>query len=336
MKAKILRIALIFVCVSLLFSFTVGVSAADDKKQKEWSISEDGETLSDGAKSYTQYYLNVGYYSERTNYCVFEGTVYYDGEMMTIVGDSAEPNLVWLLDSEGYFYLFVDDVGEKIVDDLVYNRSRVYHLEDGNDNYSTMDKELFDALNASSEKYAAAKIVDVRTLAKAEMYEIAVRDTTLNLGLRHGAIYKLDDGRYYYLNFEALTNEYFDSEGYFSYRSGSVTVYRISEETSEKLSGAISSMVGKKHTSFYEKDYVNGRVDAHGAPLDKTDSELIGKIVFWIVHVLGGFLLPIGLIGLSAIMICLKKSFKLFWRIMAIVGAVWLCSAISITLIILI
>ncbi len=81
---------------------------------------------------------------------------------------------------------------------------------------------------------------------------------------------------------------------------------------------------------------IDGNFDVIDASVDNSDGDLIDKVVFWCILIIGGIILPLGIIGFSAIMLCLKKSFKLFWRIAAIVGAVWLCSAISITLIILI
>ncbi|MBE6580615.1 MAG: hypothetical protein E7650_03245 [Ruminococcaceae bacterium] len=68
--------------------------------------------------------------------------------------------------------------------------------------------------------------VEVSTLQDAEKHIIYGMDETGTFGHEHGAVYVIND-EYWYINYDALDNTYFDSYGYFSYRSGKVTMKKV-------------------------------------------------------------------------------------------------------------
>ncbi|MBE6605398.1 MAG: hypothetical protein E7639_06850 [Ruminococcaceae bacterium] len=68
--------------------------------------------------------------------------------------------------------------------------------------------------------------VEVSTLQDLEQHIIYGMDETGTFGHEHGAVYVIN-GEYWYINYDALDNTYFDSNGYFSYRSGTVTMKKV-------------------------------------------------------------------------------------------------------------
>lgn len=181
------------------------------------------------------------------------------------------------------------------------------------------DMTLLESLDELAASGTESFSIDVRDLRMAECYEIVIyRDFEETI---HGAIYVLD-GAYCYLNYVNLGNQYFDADGYFSYRSGEVTLTRA-----ETYRGGIE----KALTSLTEGDSygeVSGTL--------YTDEKL-AMTLFWIGFAVLGFLAPIPFLLVGLLLPRSKKlGYPRYWRKLVYIAGAWMALALLLAVILVV
>ena len=167
----------------------------------------------------------------------------------------------------------------------------------------------------------------MRDLENKIRYSLRGAETYGYYGCTYGEVYYLN-GEYYYIHYLDLGNQYFDSDGYFSYRKGEVEAYRLSKNTVYKLLELVSDM------DFISTEYVllDG-IDTDELAGDIFNSErgafVVGMVVF-------GILLPLPLliVGL-AFPRSHRKGYPKYWYILAGVAALWMALSILLMVIVL-
>jgi hypothetical protein len=86
---------------------------------------------------------------------------------------------------------------------------------------------------------------------------------------------------WYYINYDALDNSYFSSDGSFSYRSGTVEAVKLEGDVARMVGGLQSAMEPREKSVEYESSAMN-------IPTEGVEYEP----VFWVLTVILGLILP--------------------------------------------
>ena len=348
-KNRCVKLFAILLCLLMLLSPTALVASATKPsvppyRAASWEMSEDLEYIYCREACYERYYVRGSFYGDPRTKFQFMNSVNYDGEYCQIFGDSAYPHIVSVVTSPGYCTIFVDEVGEEILDSFVDGSDVIYYLENLSYEYSKLSDELVASLDAAYDLAGADLVtVDVTDLARAEVYEITAHDRLETQARQHGAVYRMSDGFYYYVCYRGLDNSYFDANGYFSYRSGSVGAYPIDIQQRLNVDSAILGMQAKRTKTINEAGVINGYYDLNGDPIEDGDGYYgdegsdVGSIVLFCLTfavfgvVIPGLLLTFGLIFANSKKPGRSKS----WYALSIASAVWMLSAMISTLLII-
>ncbi len=331
MKAKniIFKIPSFVLCFAMLLALLFLTVMAKDEQYTpvEWQLDSELTYIYGGEKRYERYYVRGAFYGDADSAFYFKNHAIYDGKTYQVYGESADPHIVSVMTADAYSYIFVDAEGKAILDAFLDRTDCVYYLEKFDEVYTKINASMVDSLDASySRKGAKLKSVDVAELGEADIYELTVHDKTETKAFQHGAIYLMPDQSYYYVCFEELDNSYFDADGYFSYRSGSVKVYELDEAERLRIDGSIAQMETKQHQIIYEENVVKGLYDVNGNPIDRTDDPSYSKgalIVFFAITILVGFLAPATLLILGLVWATRQR----YWYTLVASATLWLLSS---------
>jgi hypothetical protein len=128
-----------------------------------------------------------------------------------------------------------------------------------------------------------------------------------------GAVYRLDDGKDYYVHYLSLGNQYFDAEGNFSYRSGSVSLTVLGEDLSRELDKVREQVVPNGYTYYEYED---------------SETPLFSETTFWVLYSIMGFVAPVPLFILGLVLSYSKKpGYPKYWRILSVIAALWILFA---------
>lgn len=313
MKKKFLSFISVLFLFSLLFTAVAPLSCfatVDPKPSKEfvkWKLSKDEKTLTDGTNTYTRYHLPLGVYLDSQSEYVYENTVLLAGEQMSLTSNGQGGSVVWSV--YDHTILFVADKAREALDEFIQNDKGIFRLsvwEDGRE--ATLSEATILGLNALTEN--TGKTVTVQSLASALVYTLYLYDASDTFCKEYGGIYELG-GRLYYLNYRTLPNNHFDSEGNFSYRSGSVTVYSLDKKLTETVKTAGNKAKYREYELIWENEE---------SLWQYTDS-------FPIAYAFWGFILPVAFAGLGAVLPTVKKRTKC-WGVLTLLGILWILFAI--------
>ncbi len=332
-----IKIFSFILCFVMLLVFSVLATSAKEEEYTpvEWIVDEDLEYVYGGDKRYDRYYVRGAFYGDADSVFYFTNKALYNGSYCQVYGESAHPHIVSVRTEPGISCIFVDDEGKAILDAFLNRTDCIYYLENFNTgSYTNIDADIVTSLEASyNNKKAKLKWINVNELGEADIFEITVHDRTETKAYQHGAIYLMPNGIYYYVCFEDLDNSYFDADGYFSYRSGSVQVYELDRNTEKNINAAISNMITKKYNIIYERDVINGIYDIYGNPIEHTydpdDSEnILGLIIFILVMSFVAGIIPVALLILGIVLANSKKTGKAkCWYALSASAALWILSA---------
>ena len=172
----------------------------------------------------------------------------------------------------------------------------------------------------------------------ADIFEITVHDQTETKAYQHGAIYIMPNGKYYYVCFEDLDNSYFDADGYFSYRMGSVPAYELDEKSRQNIDECIASMTPKLHEKIFEEDLIADNSYDYDY-YDHLDPNFkFGSIVcFFAITIIVGIMIPAALIVLGIVFARSKKTNQAkCWYALSASAALWLLSALLFLILVII
>ena len=309
---RILSLAL----VCMLLVAVLSVPALADEEASPWYF-RDEETLMHGGTEYTLYepYSPLG----QTGTVVY----YYSqglGDYRTVYVNS--PDAVYAR-VDGYLYATAE--GIRALERLQEGEASQYFLYDASAPSCRVKLEM--DLSGGFMKNGEMVILDVRDLENKIRYSLRGAEIYGYYGCTYGEVYYLN-GEYYYIHYLDLGNQYFDSDGYFSYRKGEVEAYRLSKNTVYKLLELVSDM------DFISTEYVllDG-IDTDELAGDIFNSErgafVVGMVVF-------GILLPLPLliVGL-AFPRSHRKGYPKYWYILAGVAALWMALSILLMVIVL-
>ena len=310
--------------VLVLVALTPMISA-DEAETVEWTLSEDEQVLSDGTETYT-FYRQIPA-SEIASTYVY---IYSDSVTVNFEGDCyvcADPNvsgIVWL---EGWdtVYLYANEEGKQKLDawfiDRVIGNYRVIHDVTGLG--ALMTSELMGALNAAAEAPTATMMtMNVGQMQSLSMYSINAVDACGLFSMTYGAVYQIN-GEYYYLNYSTLDNSYFDADGKFSYREGTVTLILLEQPLAEQFR-TIVAQADESFMTDYEYEY------------DDYDLGIIPEIVFWFFYVIVGILAPLPIIVLGVVLANIKKWGRpWYWYLTSVCGLLWLFLSIVLALVLI-
>lgn len=330
-------------CLALtLGSFTLLISAKEEKYTPiEWEMDDKVEYLMGGDKRYDRYYVRGAFYGDASSAFYFSDPVEYDGASCQVYGDSAYPHIVSVKANNGYSYVFVDGQGREILDSFVDRSDCIYFLEVFDVEYTKITRDIVEDLDKEYNRNTKLKRVDVAELGEADILEITVHDRTESKASQHGAVYIMPDGSYYYVCFEKLDNSYFDADGYFSYRSGSVGVYELDARTRADIESAREDMIPRERKIIYESRVISGYCDIDGNPVDDKDLDdpeerAVAIVMFYVVTILVGIVLPALLLAFGLGMARSKKTgYAKCWYALLVTSVIWILAAILFVLIVI-
>ena len=351
MKKTYIKIFSFILCLVMLLGVSALVVAAEKEEYEpvKWKLDPNLTYLYGENKRYDRYLVKGAFYGDAVCKFYFMNEPLYEGRSCTIYGESAYPHIVSVSTEAGYSCIFVDAEGKAILDAFLDGSDLSYYLEDFDVTYTKIDKDTVDFLDKSyTYKKDELIWVDVRDLEYAQIYEITAHDKTETKAYQHGAVYVMPDGTYYYVCFKGLDNSYFDADGYFSYRSGTVPAYELSDKYRKDIDTAIAAMMPKVHNEIYEAYVVEGYYDIYGnytghdAYDDYYDSldpnyKLGAIICFFVITIFVGILMPAALLAIGIVLSNVKATGKAkCWYALSAVSALWILSAALFLLLVLI
>jgi hypothetical protein len=287
----------ILVISSLLLSLASGGKHSEfDDSFTVWETSEDASTLSDGAVTYYRYAeLPLGMRIEKSYFSYYNEAV-LDGDLYDVYANAPESGILYLY---SYTYGIIAYVKEgenteELDSFLAGNASEIRVINYDRYTYFDADAELvsrLDTLNTDKVN------IDVRKLNFADCYDIAYFDSKDTLAYTHGAIYNYE-GELYYINYDKLGNNYFDSYGDFSYGRGSVDMYKLPAPLKSEIAEKLDNM-----ENYFEYHTWEGDITGDD---EMTRKEAI-NIIIAITSVLG-IVLPIPLLTIGVIFVLRKKG----------------------------
>ncbi|MBQ3153995.1 MAG: hypothetical protein IJB88_02070 [Clostridia bacterium] len=337
MKKNVQRLLFAFLCVSLLVSaLTVGALAAfegdeldpdndpyrDDSGHVHWYYNSETDTIRGLGKEYVYYEptQNLLYDAQKRYY--FENEVWVpSGGEMPLYGYSDNPEILEL----GYWDgLYVTEAGRVSLDALCNGNAATYRLRSNSAYYTErtepIEHDFVQSLTAGTNK----KTVEVTALKNALVCYLYGYDGTDAYGCAYGGIYQLDT-EYYYIHYLTLGNQYFDADGNFSYRSGTVEAVVLDEAQAERLTTLNAAMDTHVVESVWEDDETRSGMDRTSA-----------AIVFVMSVGFLGFLVPLPLLIVS---ICMAKSryrgYPKYWYLLTAVSAAWMVVAVLLLIVVL-
>ena len=318
---------LITILISVLSLVSCGLSPIE---LYDWEISDDESMVWNEDREYYRYDLPIGYKVYFTSSYYFEGdweAIIYnvesyarDGEIIALYGGYGS--------GETYY---ATDVGKASIDSLIEGNCESFKL--CYEYYeSDINTDTFDLLNALDTSGAAGKEIDVSELRYAECYDVRAYDSTGCVYYVYGALYEYE-GATWYVNYDKLSNNHFDADGDFSYRSGTVTMYPVYESTAlgREIEEAKENLAEIYESSIYEEDDL-----AQDSERVKIDPELRAKIWFWVAYSIVAFELPaLPLIVGFKNSRSPKHGCDKRWRIVSLGSLIWIIFGLAIMLVLI-
>lgn len=333
-------------CLCSLFTLSVfGVSAEEETEEYkpiEWKMDVNLSCIYGDSKRYDRYYANGAFYGDARKTFEFTNMPMYDGLGRHVYGDSADPHIISVRQGNGYSWIFTDDEGREILNSFVAQEECIYYLENFSEYvYTVIDRDIVRGLKIKYEsRMNSLKQVSVAELSEADIYEITVHDITETKAFQQGAVYVMPDGMYYYVCFENLPNSYFDADGYFSYRSGTVPVYVLDGTERTKTDRLIKEMVEKESKKIYEDMVILGVYDIYGNPIEESEDPMAAVtavVLFILMTVFAGVIVPIGLLIMGLLLSRSKKTGNArCWEAVAASSVIWMVSAVAFLLLVVV
>lgn len=324
---------LLFITLSLLLLLSpVSVFASDiEQVPYDWESLDMGNVISNSERTYVYYSLPTRYkiMPKLTYHHANEvdfGGYYTDSEVMSYAVDG---ELIWCFDDGYEFVLYATATGAASVDALIAGNREVLSIENcyNDGEIKALDGSLFTALVNNN---SSAVELDSRELAAADCINIRAYDKTETVYIVAAAVYYLD-GAAYFIDYDKLSERYFDSNGDFSFRTGVVSAYKLEGELLESFNSA-------REGNYVEctHEYEGGKGGGDYFPDVEIDSDVAAIVFFWIVFAIIGFAAPVFL-GFIAIKAYISKQERRYFTLTsAICIGVWIALSIAILIILIV
>ena len=285
-----------------------------------WEYDEATDTIYGLGKEYTYYRpsINLIFDAPKTYYFANEIEL-YDGDTV-LVSYSLNPEIVqWYSD----YAVYVTAAGRASLNALQDDRAATYRIKTGSTYYDA-SAPLDGAVLSEIKKGTETKSFDVRTLQDKIVGNVFGYDGTGAFSCNYGGVYAVS-GEYYYIHYMTLGNQYFDADGEFSYRSGTVEAIKMTDEQAQHVATLLSHAEDAGSEIVFEAD---GDFD------EATEKGAI--FLFVVFAVLIGFVLPLPLLIVS---ICMARSAKrghpTYWYGLTAVCGAWMLVMLLIMIILL-
>ena len=318
MKLDFKRISCILLLICIL---ALSVFASD---YIDWELSDDGRTLMADDTVYNRYYTSHSFYEWADNVYEFLDYVNHPGGFFADVSSYAKDNeFVWISDDDGLI-IFVKEGCDGVLEDFFSGEKVSYRMIDTQNRETNMDSDFVNAVFAGTETLNT----DVTKLVAYPCYEISAHDEKCCFAYDIGAIYELPDG-YYSLDFRTLGNEHFDSDGFFSYRSGSVDLVKVDAALTYEIEKSISSL------DYRDTEYMWESEDAvYIEEPEEDDGFSAGR--FRAVCIFFGIVLPLAVMIFGAVMANSKKLGKpKYWYSVTVAAGIWLLLSVVLALLLI-
>lgn len=294
-------------------------SAVDEDGCLLWRMDENGDALTGGDVTYRRYELPLGYTFDPSTIYDFANTY---NDLSTFFGEvngiSRYGDMVWTTYDDT---LYVTPEGRQCLDEFIGGKVETYRLKDvqWHDMYGELSEDFMAALtSAATADHAASGTHNVIGLADTIRYDITAWDVYDCVYTVEGAFYAMSDGSYGYVDYSELDNSYFDAEGNFSYRKGTVELTYMEGDMAQAIDAVIAS------TSMREVDFQHEK-SVYG-DYGQNDGEVIGVAVGMM---LSDFLLPIAPLVVGLVLPRSKKlGYPKRWYILSAISLAWLITGV--------
>ena len=315
------RILPLAVAVIMLFSLALLVSA---EEYVEWTLSEDKSTLTGDGKTYTRYAEPFAFWYKPTESFRYANNATNSSYSAPVCAKYKGADIVQLgIHSDVELYYATEEAKASL--DRFFSGEGTYYLESSDSRFSKLDVSVNDSI-FESDSMAETRTEEVYSLSdnKEKTYEIVVFDESNRYCYALGRVFWLD-GRYWFVDYSTLNNNYFTADGKFSFRSGEVTLRALDDSITADIDYAAKNLSYRSANTKWE-DY---------DPYYEKDTSDMPEYFFWIVFSLINFAAPAFIGGIAAIVAnlkCLKKPKYFYFA--TLTSLVWIICAVVIAVLV--
>lgn len=282
-----------------------------------WSYNSETDTVRGLGREYMLYTPAMNIYFDAAEICHFENEIsipsWGEDELLSY---SFDPEILHAYYTE---QIYVTEKGRVSLDALQNGEAAAYCVEEQYGISAPLEFDFAKELKNGTE----TQTLDVTMLKTALEHKIVGYDGTGAYACVYGGVYYADDA-YYYIHYMTLENQFFDADGNFSYRRGTVEGIRLTDRQVSTLFAAAEngSYRVSEHTYEGEDSYVYDE-----------DSAIA---VFIVGAVILGFLFPLPFLIVG---ICMarsrKRGYPKYWYALTAAAAAWMVTALILMVVLL-
>ena len=333
-QSLILRVGAFLLACTLLLVISLPVYANASPEEiplaLEWTMSEDYTTLSNGEETYRHFPLPSGY-----EWKPMESYYLYADSLLTVENTEKTQAAALYAPYHGSDLVYVVFIGslreaQLYVTEAGYERIRSF--ANGGFRVCQMVRtvELVDYVAPLDSALVQAFIdaeptdtIDVRLLRDKQVYHIYGYDECGVVCSALGAFYRMGTDSYCFVDYSALDNTCFDSEGAFSYRKGTVPIVELKSGELYEAFLKLREELVQSHVSLSFEPRPGGTEDAAFLAF--------AFPVFWIFYAVIGFIVPILLLWLALRLIHSNAHAKQKrWHLLMVLAGLWFLCALGI------
>ena len=332
MKKTFKTAASLALLAALFISLLTLTSCFYANEPYEWEINSDEDKIWNEDKSYEVYDIPVGYK------VAFTPRYYFDDDMSTsmlsdyytVISYARDGDVISVRKNYDPTQYFVTPAGRNSINALVSGNYAKIGLYRSNE-MAFVNAKTISWLDALYNGGTDTVEIDVGELKSLVRYDVRAYDSTGSVYYVYGAIYEYDD-KDWYVSYDKLSNDYFDANGDFSYRRGSVTMYSL-----EGTAIGVRIDNDKKHLTRIDTSTVKELDDINPDPeREPIDPEVSARTTFWVVYSLAAFGFPawpfvMGIRNSGS----KKHGFNKRWRVLSLGALIWVAIGILIMLLLI-
>lgn len=337
MKKTMIRVALLALAALLTLSL---VACGDDGDHKQFTVDATGAVITDGTNTYTCHEIPVGFYRgpvlSEAAVCCYKNTVALFGSSVTLYEPGGDSGILY---AESYYsdlsgVYFATDAAEAELQAFFggeYHNFALARGTNGNERIlvsETQKNTVVTGYMTSPE----TRLFDVTTIDQNNCwFPLVAKDKTGTFSTDIGALLLVDNACYF-IDFSTLDNSRFDANGYFSFRSGSVS--------GRKMAGNAAQVVNDLLTRF-ATDNDRAPILTEGTTLESIaaeaeNEEQASMVLFWTLYIGAGFVLPGAGLAVGLIFATRQKPHAHRWFIVVGIAGLWLLISCVVLLLILV
>lgn len=317
----LLCVQMVALCVSASEPMPEGY---DSDGYIEWEVFEDGQAITGAGKTYTVYEPRYDLEMYPEGGFMYGNPIELDGYECSLSGSAyvkaGQHEVLWTTLYDGYGRLYVTETGRQMLEALEGGYSGFYYVEDDDDWIAEPNDAFAQAFLNGEHNNGTAEINvwDLKNRMRLDFYSMDESRTVSHL---RGAFYLLEDGTYAYVHYLSLGNQYFDADGNFSYREGTVEMTLLNNAANGFLKELAEDTDSPNLVWKYEEPYV-------------TEEERAASAAFGVV--LLGLIAPLPFLIAG---LCMPRSAKLgypkYWYALSAVAGVWMLLSLLLLVILL-